>query len=104
MTKRRIRENLYIMLFQTAFYEKEEQMEQVDLFLEDLEGEDATDQAKQLLKERFALVCEHLPEIDVMIEEKSNGWKLARLGKADLAILRLAVFEMRYDEDVPVFQ
>ena len=35
------------------------------------------------------------------IKEISSGWKLERIGKAELAILRLAVYEMKYDEDVP---
>ena len=32
----------------------------------------------------------------------AKGWKTGRMGKAELAILRLAVYEMKYDEDVPV--
>ena len=101
MTKRRIRENLYVMLFQTAFYQEEERSLQADLFLEDLEGKDATKQAKGILKERFTEVCDHLSEIDALIAEKAKGWKLERLAKADLAVLRVAVFEMLYDEEIP---
>lgn len=101
MTKRRIRENLYVMLFQTAFYPQEEWEKQVNLFLEDLEGKDATEQAKEILRTRFAQICPLLPEIDQKIGEKSKGWKLERLAKADLSVLRLAVFEMLFDEDVP---
>ena len=32
----------------------------------------------------------------------AKGWKTGRMGKAELAILRLAVYELKYDEDVPV--
>ena len=41
-------------------------------------------------------------EIDRMLNETSEGWKTSRMGKVDLAILRLAVYEMFFDEDVPV--
>ena len=37
-----------------------------------------------------------------MLEEVSEGWKVKRMGKVDLAIMRLAVYEMKYDEEIPV--
>lgn len=101
MTKRKIRENVYIMLFQTAFYSDTDWEEQAGLFLDGLEGKDATKKAKDQIKERFERICTHLAEIDEKISEKARGWRLERLAKADLAILRIAVFELLYDEDVP---
>ena len=43
-------------------------------------------------------MLEKLPEIDARIETHANGWKKERLGKAELAILRVALYEMFYDE------
>ena len=43
-----------------------------------------------------------LDEIDSLINEAAKGWKTSRMGKVDLTILRLAVYEMNYDPDVPV--
>ena len=43
-----------------------------------------------------------MEEIDRMLNQTSEGWKTSRMGKVDLAILRLAVYEMLFDEDVPV--
>ena len=43
-----------------------------------------------------------IPEIDEKINEVAKGWKTQRMGKADLSILRLAVYEMKYDEEIPV--
>ena len=37
-----------------------------------------------------------------MLNEHATGWKTSRMNKVDLSILRLAVYEMKYDEDVPV--
>ncbi len=101
MTRKRIRENLYIILFQTNFHEEGALMEQADIYLERMEGRDATKRAKAELKDRFQSVLEHLQEIDRIIEEKAKGWTLSRLAKTDLSVLRLAVFEILYDEDVP---
>ena len=44
---------------------------------------------------------EHLPELDKQIEEVSVGWKLNRMSKVDLAILRLAAYELLLDENIP---
>lgn len=101
MTRKRTRENLYIMLFQTDFYSREDRLEQAELYLERLEDADATNKAKAELKERFQAVLEHLDEIDEKIGEKAAGWTISRLAKADLTVMRLATFEILYDEEVP---
>lgn len=101
MTKKRTRENLYLMLFQTEFYQEQDLMEQADLFLESLEGKDATEKAKGALRERYQSVLSHLSEIDEKIGQKAEGWSFSRLPKADLSVMRLAVYEILYDEDVP---
>lgn len=54
------------------------------------------------MEEKYRHVTEHIPEIDEMLNRTSEGWKTTRMGKVDLAILRLAVYEMKFDEDVPV--
>jgi N utilization substance protein B len=41
----------------------------------------------------------HLPQIDLQLEKGLENWTLKRVDKVDLAILRLAVFEMLYDTD-----
>ena len=47
-------------------------------------------------------VIEKLEEIDAILNEKATGWKTSRMNKVDLAILRLAVYEIKWDDDVPV--
>ncbi len=44
---------------------------------------------------------ERIHEIDRLIEENTVGWDTARMGKVELAVLRLGIYEMRYDEDIP---
>ncbi len=86
------------MVFQKEFYE-EDLPEQESLYLSE-EGL-AEDASKKELTERFGQVLEHLEEIDAILSEASTGWKLKRMNKVDLALLRVAVFEMRFDERVP---
>jgi len=45
--------------------------------------------------------CENLPEIDRVISEKSKNWRLARIAHVDKNILRMAVCEILYREDIP---
>lgn len=47
-------------------------------------------------------VAEHLEELDAYIESNAKGWTLSRLSRITIAILRLAIYEMYYVEDVPV--
>ena len=46
-------------------------------------------------------IIEKIDEIDTLINEHTTGWKTGRMNKVDLTILRLAVYEMKWDEDVP---
>ena len=36
-----------------------------------------------------------------MLNEKAEGWNTERMGKVELAVLRIAVFEILFEEDVP---
>lgn len=44
----------------------------------------------------------HQAELDAQIEKNARGWQMKRLSKMTLSVLRLALYEMRYVEDVPV--
>ena len=52
--------------------------------------------------EKFDAIKEKITEIDEKINQVAKGWKTQRMGKAELAILRLAVYEMMYDDTIPV--
>ena len=58
-------------------------------------------EAKELLAERAARVYEKISELDEKINAVSQGWKTGRMGKVDVTILRLALFEILYDKEVP---
>ncbi len=88
------------MLFRKDFHEASELQEQMELYYKSLEKPSLEDYA--YLSTRFNSLIEHLEEIDQILSEVASGWKLNRMGKVDLTILRLAVFEMRFDEDIPV--
>ncbi len=99
MSRREIREHLFRMLFRKDFHEDTELKEQIDLYFESLEEPKEADLL--YLKERFHKINERIPEIDAILAEASSGWKLNRMGKVDLTIMRLAIYEIKYDNDIP---
>lgn len=103
MSRREIRERIFKLLFRVEFYRAEEMEEQKELFLEDVEDfpEEATQKDKQEVTEKYDAIVDKLPEIDAMIDERAVGWSSRRMGKVDLAIIRLAVYEICFDEQIP---
>lgn len=100
MTRREIREHLFRMLFRKEFHEPSDINEQIELYFESLGETKPEDEA--YLKERFDQISDKLGEIDIMLAEATSGWKLNRMGKVDLNIMRLATFEIKFDENVPM--
>jgi len=100
MTRRELREQIFKVLFGVEFYDRQEMEEQITVYEETEQVWDAEDGAYISDKCKKIIAC--LPEIDDAINEAAEGWKTARMGKVDLTLIRLAVYEMRYDEDVPV--
>ena len=50
--------------------------------------------------EKYKAIHDRLEEIDSMINEKAKGWNTDRMGKVDLTVIRLAVYEMKFDETI----
>ena len=105
MTRRELRDNVFKMLFRIDFHEAEEMPEQLALFEDELEtlfdgkqGQENRDYLTNKCNDIFS----HITELDEAINEVSSGWKTSRMSKVDLTIIRLAVYEMRYEEDIPV--
>ena len=88
-----------MILFRVEFHNLSEMKEQELLYLDRIE--DITAKERDYVAERADKIIELLPQIDAKLDEISKGWKLDRLGKVELAILRLAIFEMNFDDDIP---
>lgn len=99
MNRREIREQIFKMLFQTDFYDKEEIEEQITLFMQELKE---TDEGKRdYLEQKLRDIYNRREEIDAAVNEKATGWKTTRMAKVDLALIRLAVYEIKYEADIP---
>ena len=100
MNRSKLRENIFKLLYTAEFQEKEEMPQQMSLYF--TYSDDNDEDEEVTVSEKDQTYMEHIPEIDEMLNRTSEGWKTTRMGKVDLAILRLAVYEMKFDEDVPV--
>ena len=99
MTRRELRENVFMMLFRVEFHEEGEMTEQLSLLEEDLEHVKPED--LEYINRKCNDIVAKVAEIDAAINESTTGWKTTRMGKVDLSIIRLAVYEMKYEEDIP---
>ncbi|MGN0507324.1 MAG: transcription antitermination factor NusB [Lachnospiraceae bacterium] len=99
MTKREEREHLFKLLFCKDFHEADELPEQTEFYLKQQEVTDLEGFAP--VREKLNAIVKAEGSIDMVLAEASSGWKLNRMGKAELTILRIAVYEILYDEEVP---
>lgn len=115
MTRRELREHCFKMLFCMNFYPAEEAKEQLEQYFEMPEEDETTPEGGSqilhqvdmeekdhayLLKKTGAVAAD-LEKLDARINEVAQGWKTSRMGRAELTILRLALYEMRYDDEIP---
>ncbi|MCR5302618.1 MAG: transcription antitermination factor NusB [Lachnospiraceae bacterium] len=110
MTRSLVREHLFKLLFRIEFNAPQDMQEQIRLYFtdgfadEDHEstGEDVPEKDRDYIIGKYESIIGHLSEIDGLIDNCAKGWSISRIGKVELAILRLAVYEMLYDDDIPV--
>lgn len=103
MSRRELREQIFKFIFRVEFNDAQEMPEQEQLFFENfaLEEQEIKEADAAYISEKSNKIIEKLGEIDEMINQRAKGWTTQRMGKVDLTILRLAVYEIVFDEDVP---
>lgn len=102
MGRRGLREQVFKLLFMSEFHPAEDLPEQTDIYLTEMEEQELiSEQESHNVREKYLSVREKMPEIDKVLNEISHGWKTSRMGRVDLNILRLAAYEICYDERVP---
>ncbi len=97
MKRRQEREQAFIFVFEKEF-NTEIDMEVIFELAEESDFMIPSDFAKKLA----LLVDENLKDIDEEIQAVSIGWNTGRMSKVVLAIIRLAVAEINYMDDIPV--
>ena len=104
MSKRQFRIEVFKGVFSSAFYDDEEKETQLEqLFNQDVQYDKLALSEKES-KEANAKcqdILDNISDLDEAIEKALDNWSINRIGKVELAILRVAVYEIQYDKLEP---
>lgn len=100
MRRHELREQVFRLLFCVEFHSEEEMPAQARLYIQNTEVITKEDDA-EYISERFESVRDKIAEIDKLINERTTGWDTTRMGKVELTVLRLAIYEIMFDEEIP---
>lgn len=105
MGRRELREQIFLLLFRVEFNNPEEMPAQVKMFFEtgsyDEDMHSFSEKDREYITEKYNHIMESLPDIDKQLSEKAENWDITRMGKVELTVLRLAVYEIEKDDSVP---
>lgn len=99
MGRSELREHIFKMLFCMEFHSEEAMKEQKELLFDAFENIKEKDMDYILTK--YERIAAKLTELDELINENADGWRTKRMNKVDLTVLRLAVYEIKWDEEIP---
>ncbi len=96
MTRKQAREETFILIFEKQFNDDSlDELIELAVEVRDIEPDD-------YIKQVFFGVYENIEELDKIISECAVGWSITRISKTALAVLRLALFEIKFMSDIPV--
>lgn len=96
MNRKEAREEAFILIFEKEF--SKDSIEDILEIAEQVRDVKPDDYIKKVFFGAF----ENIDEIDGDISKTAVGWSINRISKTALAILRLAIFEMKFMDDIPV--
>lgn len=95
MTRKQAREEAFILIFEKEFNDSSvEELLELASEVRELTPDD-------YIKAVFCGVFEKLSEIDGVISNTAVGWKIERISKTALSVLRLAIYEIKYMDSIP---
>lgn len=98
MNRRIMREHIFKLIFSIEFNEEEKFDDRVNVYLDEL---DSSDEVKDYISNKAVSIQEKLDDIDEMINTSAKKWSISRMSKVDVSILRVAIYEIKYDDDIP---
>ena len=101
MTRAEIREHIFKLIFRVEFNTEEELKLQLEDYFQD-EEINIPEKDEAYIKDKYLRIYNLIDVLDSEINSNSKGWGTDRMGKVELAILRLAVYELKYDDTIPI--
>ena len=100
MKRTEMREHIFRMVFSYEFNSDQEMPQQMQLYFEQLDQEPKEEDMAYIRDKALSVILKS-EEIDEMLNEHVTGWKTSRMAKVELTLIRVAVYEIKYEEDVP---
>lgn len=91
--KRKVRKNVFELIFGYQFNKEESAL---DYYTRAYDNFICQDDEEETVKNEFLGICENIEDVDAIISANLNEWKLSRLSRVTLSILRVSVYEMKY--------
>ncbi|WP_028236010.1 transcription antitermination factor NusB [Pseudobutyrivibrio sp. MD2005] len=109
MNRHEIRKEVFKAVFMNEFYDSDDMSGVIGTFLEGRDNAEEEDLAKnnktaedeEYIKTKAEDISSKITEIDALINKSVDGWKTTRMAKVDLTLIRLALYEIKY-ENIPV--
>ena len=98
MNKIQTRTATFLLLFQAEFQDAEELLSNgTEVLLEEEIETKFPEEDLPAIRDRVDDILTHIPELDEAVNAVAEGWKTNRMAKVDLTLIRLALYEMKYD-------
>lgn len=97
MSRKKAREGLVFLMYQSLF-DNSINTDKIDLFIDNF---DYNNVQSTYIKNGYNTISQHIEEIDNVISKNLKNWSIERMYKLDLSILRVAVYEILYEESTP---
>ena len=102
ISRHELREQTFKMLFGVEFHDGEDKREVLDNYMDITIDRELKPKERQEIIDRLLAVDSKREELDSLINKVAKGWRTSRMGRAELNLIRLALYEMRYDDTVPL--
>ena len=100
MSRKQSREFAMQLLYQMEMRGDDDRYEQLELAFEESERKYSQND-RAYIEDVVNGVFNNLSELDGVVENHAKGWKLSRIAKIDLSILRLCIYEIKFRDDIP---
>lgn len=106
MNRREAREAALCMIFDYSFHSDGDGNEQLELYLDNFQDKDEKNISEELRCDEYFTkvyfgVISNLEEFDKIIEKHSKKWSSKRISRVSRSIMRLALYEIKYMDDIP---
>jgi len=106
MNRRDARQAALCMIFDYSFHSDEKAEEILDLYIENFRDEDDKSLSENLRTDKYFTkvyfgVITNIPTLDEIIDKCSKKWNIKRISRVAMSIMRLALYEIMFMEDIP---